>query len=280
MEVILALLLFWNGQDLLRQGLEALKAGRVREARVALEQAAKVEPNSAVIWMALADARLREGDPGAAAEAIRQATRLEPGSPMVTKGRAMFARRMGESAQTALDARDEKQAEAILRPAVQTFPTEPELWRLLGLSLYAQGRNAAATEAFVKAIDLRPDEESLYAGLETLLPGGKPVEARLAAYAAKHPDAPLGWYLLGLQRSEPALLEKAWQLDNTFWPAAFALHRTVPPERALTLLEQVAALNPAYAPAHYALAQIHAKRGDRVKAAEARRRHHELTKGQ
>jgi tetratricopeptide (TPR) repeat protein len=131
--------------------------------------------------------------------------------------------------------------------------------------------------AFVKAIDLAPEEEVLYAGLETLLPAGAEVERRLAAYAARHAGSAMGWYLLGLERGDAALFEKAWGLDAKFWPAAFALHRSVAPGRAVALLERVVELNPEYGPAYYALAQLYAKAGEREKALAARKRHHALT---
>ncbi len=279
--VTVAFLLFLQaggGEALLRQGLDALKAGNADQAREALEAAARQDPNAPVIWLALADARLRTGDAAQAAGAVDQATRLAPQSPMVVRGREMFARRMGETARQALDQRDEKRAEAILAPAVKTFPREAELWRLFGLALYAQGRNREAVDAFVRAIDLRPGEESLYAGLETLLPAGKAVESRLAGFALRQPQNPLGWYLLGLERSDARLFAKAWNLDKNFWPAAYQMHRTAAPAEAIGLLERVVALNPDYAPAWYALSQLYARQGDREKAAAARKRHHELTR--
>jgi predicted Zn-dependent protease len=229
------------------------------------------------MWLAVAEARLRTGEAAAAVAAMEQAGRLAPGSAMVQRGKAMFARRMGETAQGLLDARQEKRAEAVLREAVKAYPGEAELWRLLGLAVYAQGRNADAVAAFVKAIDLAPEEEVLYAGLETLLPAGAEVERRLAAYAARHAGSAMGWYLLGLERGDAALFEKAWGLDAKFWPAAFALHRSVAPGRAVALLERVVELNPEYGPAYYALAQLYAKAGEREKALAARKRHHALT---
>ena len=275
MALVLALLLF-GAEEWLQKGIAALKAGNVVEARAALEEAVKLAPGEPVMWLAVADARLRSGEAGLAVAAVEQAGNLAPGSPMVERGRGMFARRMGEVGQGLLDARQEKRAEAVLQVAVKAFPKEAELWRLLGLSLYAQGRNAAAVAAFVAAIDLAPEEESLYAGLETLLPAGKAVEARLAKYVAGHASSALGWYLLGLERGEAALWEKAWALDAKFWPAAFALHKRAEPGRAVQLLERVVELNPEYAPAYYALAQLYAKQGAREKASAARKRHHEL----
>lgn len=278
MALVLALLLF-GAEEWLQKGIAALKAGNVVEARAALEEAVKLAPGEPVMWLAVADARLRSGEVGLAVAAMEQAGKLAPGSPMVERGRGMFARRMGEVGQGLLDARQEKRAEAVLQVAVKAFPKEAELWRLLGLALYAQGRNAGAVAAFVAAIDLAPEEESLYAGLETLLPAGKAVEARLAKYVAGHAGSALGWYLLGLERGAEALWEKAWNLDAKFWPAAFALHKRAEPERAIKLLERVVELNPEYAPAYYALAQLYGKQGAREKASAARRRHHELVAG-
>lgn len=276
MEIVLALML-WSYEDWFQKGVQALRANDVAGARVALEQAAKEAPGEPMVWLAVAEARLRSGDGLLAAEAAARAGRLATGDPAVERGRAMFARRMGERAQALLDAREEKKAESLLRAAVGTFGREAELWRLLGLALYAQGRNAAAVGAFVTAIDLAPEEETLYAGLETLLPAGQGVAARLEKYASRHPERALGWYLLGLERSEESLLEKAWRLDAEFWPAAFALQKSAPPERARELLERVIALQPEYAPAYYALAQVYAKQGQRDRALAARKRHHELT---
>ena len=274
--MVLALFLQIGAEEWLAKGLEALKAGHASEARIALEEAVRQAPGQPVMWLAVAEARLRTGAAAEAVSAMDQAGRLAPGSTMVQRGRTMFARRMGETAQGLLDARQEKRAEAVLREAVKAYPAEPELWRLLGLAMYAQGRNADAVAAFVKAIDLAPEEETLYAGLETLLPAGKEVEHRLAGYVARHAASAMGWYLLGLERGDAALFEKAWALDAKFWPAAFALHRSVAPGRAVALLERVVELNPEYGPAYYALAQLYAKAGQREKALAARKRHHAL----
>jgi predicted Zn-dependent protease len=135
-------------------------------------------------------------------------------------------------------------------------------------------------DAFLAAIDLAPGEEVHYASLETLLPmpsRSAAVESRLRTYAVKHPESPVGWYLLGLAQADPAHFERALVSRADFWPAAFALHRHVDARRAVELLERVVELNPGYAPAYYALAQCYAQRGEREKALAARRRHHELS---
>jgi len=284
MALVLAFFLFAaTADELFQRGVLALKQNDNPAARAALEEAVKLAPREPMMWLAVAEARLRSGDAAPAAQAVVQATKLAPSDPIVQKGRALFERRLLSfqinQGRALLEARQEKRAEAVLRDALKMHAKEAELHRLLGLALYAQGRNEAAIDSFLSAIDLAPDEEALYAGLETLLPNDArraAVEARLKPYAAKNPDSPLGWYLLALATGDQAQLEHALKVDPTFWPAAFALHAYVPAERAIQLLETVTAQNPNYAPAYYALAQLYAKAGDRVKALAARKRHHEL----
>ena len=262
--------------ELFQQGVLALKQNDNQTAKTALEQAVKLAPTQPMFWLAVAEARLRANETGPAAQAITQANKLAPADPAINKGREMFHRRLIPHARQLLDDRHEKQAEAALREAAKTQAKEPELHRLLGLALYAQGRNEPAIDEFLAAIDLAPNEQTLYAGLETLLPNEprRPaIEARLKPFAA---TSPLGKYLLGLQTASPALFEAALNQDPSFWPAAFALHKSVPTERAIQLLEQVTTQNPNYAPAYYALAQLYAQQGDREKAQAARIRHHQL----
>ncbi|MFN0106642.1 MAG: tetratricopeptide repeat protein [Bryobacteraceae bacterium] len=280
MALVLAFFLFAaTADELYQRGVLALKQNDNQAARAALEQAVKLAPREPMMWLAVAEARLRANETTHAAEAATQAARLAPSDPTIQKGREMFNRRLLTHARALLDARHERQAETALREALKTQTKEPELHRLLGLALYAQGRNEPAIDSFLAAIDLAPEEETLYAGLETLLPienRRQAIEFRLKPFTAKHPESPLGWYLLALTTGDQAQLERALKADAKFWPAAFALHKTVPAERAIALLEQVTAQNPEYAPAHYALAQLYGKSGARDKAVAARKRHHEL----
>lgn len=277
MAIALMLVFSCVAQDALERGLQALKANDAVSARRWLEEATQQTPRDPMVWLAVADARLRTGDLALAETAVAKAGELAPTDTTVLRGRMLFYRRLGNAW---LDARQEKRAEAALRGAVQTFPRDAELRRLLGLALYAQGRPELAMDAFLAAIDLAPGEEAHYASLETLLPMASraaAIEKRLRAYADQHRESPLGPYLLGLARNEPAQFERALATDASFWPAAFALHRSVEPARAGQLLERVVELNPEYAPAYYALAQWYAQRGERAKALAARQRHHELS---
>ncbi len=280
MALVLALFLFAaNAEQLFQRGVVALKQNDNVTARTALEEAVKLAPKEPMMWLAVAEARLRANETMQAAHAANQATKLAPYDSTIRKGGEMFNRRLMAQTRALLDSGHEKQAEAALREAIVSFRKEPELYRLLGLALYAQGRNEPAIDAFLAAIDLAPEEETLYAGLETLLPlptRRQAIESRLQAYSAKHPESAIGWYLLALNNNDSTPLESALKADPNFWPAAFALHKTVPADRAIELLQQVTTQNPAYAPAHYALAQFYAKNGDREKALASRKRHYEL----
>ena len=280
MALILAFFLFAaTADELYQRGVLALKQNDNQAARIALEEAVKLAPREPMMWLAVAEARLRAGDAALGAQAAAQAAKLAPADATIQRGREMFNRRLIAQARILLDARHEKQAEAALREAIKLFPKEPEVHRLLGLALYAQGRNEPAMDAFLTAIDIAPEEVTLYAGLETLLPmeTRRPaIESRLKIFTAKHPESPLGWYLLALTTGDQTQLERALNSDPNFWPAAFALHKFVPAERAIQLLEHVTTQNSAYAPAHYALSQLYAKQGNRVKAIAARKRHHAL----
>lgn len=280
MALILALFLLASAaDDLFQRGVLALKQNDNQVAKTALEEAVKLAPKEPMFWLAVAEARLRANETALAAQAAVEAAKLASNDPAVRQGTEMFHRRLATHARALLDERHEKQAELALREALKTQKNSPDTHRLLGLALYAQGRNEPAIDAFLAAIDLAPEEATLYAGLETLLPNDArraAIDARLQAYARKHPDAPIGWYLLALNGGDQSQLERALQADPTFWPAAFALHRYVSPQRAIQLLELVTMQNPNYAPAYYALAQLYAQAGDRKKAGAARKQHHSL----
>src|SRR5262249_20334791 len=152
----------------------------------------------------------------------------------------------------------------VLQNAAARFPRNAGLLRLLGLARYAQGKYAPALDAFLQAIDADPDSETGYASLEVLLPEAgtrlAEVVAKLRTYADKHPESPLGPYLLALagapDRTE--LLRKSIQAAPNFWPAHFELFKQLrndgKRDEALVELRQTISFQPDFAPAHYAMA--------------------------
>ncbi len=177
-------------------------------------------------------------------------------------------------------------AELVLNNAAHRFPNNADVLRLLGLAAYAQGKIREALDAFLKAIDADPDVESAYASLEALLPDAQQrrpeIIAKLTKFSARRPASPIGPFLLAILEPEKSeeLLRRAIGVAPGFWPAYFELHKALKAQEkrdeAAAALEKAVELNPDYAPAHYALAEYYARKGDRARAAQERELHHKL----
>jgi predicted Zn-dependent protease len=259
----------------------ALAAGKPEVALgLAGEVVAMPEARSkAALHHVLGKAHRRKNDPAAAAQQFQEAIRLEPAN----------ASHYLELAQMFLDHRTPEPAQAILEAALRAIPNDAELWRMLGVAQLGKANTAGAAEAFLRAIDLAPDREDLYASLETLIGEGEPrlaeIAAKVSSFSERRPASPVGWYLRALlakarasTEDAAALLRKAVEAAPDFWPALYELHYSVQndPAQALKLLERVVALKPDFAPAHYSLSQLYAASGDRERARRARAAHHEI----
>jgi tetratricopeptide (TPR) repeat protein len=276
------------------------------------------------VWLAAAQARLRSDDLAAAGNALQQAQANAGKDPAIAPALARFHHQLGracaekqkpaeavEHLQNAialepgqavfyadlggifLDHRTPEPAELILAAGVKRLPKEPELWRLLGVAQYAQGKTELAISSFLQAIAINPDLESAYASFETLLPEAgdrlPEIQQKLRGFLQRRPESPVGPYLLALSLPEDSaerepLLRKATQAADDFWPAHFELHKKLKAEErwkeAVLTLEKTLRLNSTYAPAHYALAEIYARLGDRARARQEREIHHKLMQQQ
>jgi tetratricopeptide (TPR) repeat protein len=315
MALVLLLALLWQAaEDPYQKGLILLKQNAIAEAAQALEEAARQNPAWPFVWLAMADVRLRQGRFREAEQNEQKAARLAPSDPAVSRARAMLHSRLASLAdggaaaahwqeairldgqreayrlafaQFLLNRRAEKKAETELRLAAAAFPKNPEFHRLLGLALYAQGRNEAAIDCFLRAIDLAPEEDTYYASLETLMPDAGmragAIGERLERFMKAHPGKPLGAYLLALLRPEraEALLKEAIATEPRFWPAYYELHKICWQRgdlaETIQLLEKVVELNSEYPAAHYKLGQVYAKIGNHERARREFELHHKLT---
>jgi tetratricopeptide (TPR) repeat protein len=274
-----------NSELLFRFGLVLIKQGKLDEARVRLEAAATLDPKPPYVFAALgllheSLAKNSQNDAPLAAKEFQEAIRLDPTRPVYYL----------ELAQLLLSHDTPEPAELILASALKRFPKNGALLRTLGLATFAQGKNTAALDAFLKAIDADPEDESAYASLEVLLPDAQPrtreISAKLTTFSKRHPDSPVGPYLAGLLASNQAeeLFRRAITAAPTFWPAWFELHKLQKAQGksddAAASLRKVIELNPTYAPAHYALAEYLIKKGDRAGAAREREIHHKLLNDQ
>jgi predicted Zn-dependent protease len=292
-----------------RLGLVLLRQKKYPQAAAELEEASRLAPDLPQVWLAVAQARLESGQREGALQAAARAAELGSNQPVVRRGLAMFYRQAKDPARAVdewqevirldpaqpgaylelaklfLDHRTPEPAVVVLEQAAQSFPQDTEVVRLLGIAHYGTGNTQKALDAFLRTIDLAPDEESGYSSLETLLPEvgrrrGEVVQ-RLQGYCERRPASPLGWHLLALvEGGREDLLRRAVEVDPNFWPAWFELHKPLLAadklDEAARALEKTVALHPDHAAAHYGLAQVYARLGDREKALAARRRHHDL----
>jgi predicted Zn-dependent protease len=266
-----------------------LENGKLAEAKAAAAEGRKLaadNPNFdralAAFLHQLATALRAAKDPARAVEAWQDAIALDPGHP------EWFA----ALANLFLDHRTPEPAIAVLENAAGRFPADTNLLRLLGLAHYSAGATSKAIDLFLRIMDLAPRDEQSYIPIETLLhEAGERLPAileKLRAFAAAEPSGPVGHFLLAqaLAVQNPAsaeiepLLRKAIEVEPKFWPAHYELHKPLLARQrtrdAAQTLQRAVELNPRYAPARYALAQVYAKLGDRGRAAEQRRAHHQL----
>ena len=274
-----------------RLGLVLLKQGKLEESRGHLERAAALDPNRPLTRAALGllhnsigHAAAALNDAPTAAREFQEAIHIDPSRPIYYLNLA----------QLLVDHETPEPAEVVLQNALKRFPRNPDVLRLLGLASFAQGKNRQALEAFLQAIDAVPDSESAYASLEVLLPDAGPtlpeIVAKLESFSKRHPESPIGPFLLSLAlpnqspKQAEALLRRAIQASPDFWPAWFGLYKSLKeqeqPDEAEAALQKTIGLNPDFAPAHYALAESYNRKGDRARAAQERELHHRLLAAQ
>lgn len=336
-----------NFDVLYRLGLVLLKLDKNREAAERLERAVAVNPNVANAWLALAEARIRDGGLSEAVDAAGRAVALDNANEGLRQAHLAFRVRamdgylqrkeperaieLGEKAGSApqihlllgrayamrndpvnavrsfqeairadpnqpaypaelaqyfLDHRTPEPAVILLEEAARRFPSDVQILRLKGMAHYARGRNREALDAFLEVLKREPDRLDVWASLDTLIPEAQErlpeLTQMLQAFCERHSSAPLGYYLLARvpgQQSE-ALLRKAIAASAEFWPAYFELHKLLKdrgePHEAVAALEKAISLNPGYAPAHYAAAQLYSALGDHERAKREREIHHRL----
>jgi len=168
--------------DDLRQGLVALNKNDLVHAREFLERAAKLDPRSAVVWVALAQTYLKSGQKDMAVQAAGSAEQFGANSPPIQHALALFyagtgdlaraaewerrfAATPGAGAQAAADAAGlsleagqpeeaVKWAEAALRGG-----DTPEAHHLVGKAYQAAGRPDSALPELRRAFERAPAQE-------------------------------------------------------------------------------------------------------------------------
>jgi tetratricopeptide (TPR) repeat protein len=128
-----------------------------------------------------------EGDWDAAADALTRAAAAAPDQPMVAV----------ELARAQMKARRTAAAVATLSRARERWPDHPQVWLASG-DLLASGDPTEASAAYLRAIQLSPDDERAYLGLARLQ-GPEAAEATLRILIAHVPASIDGHYRLAIR---------------------------------------------------------------------------------
>ncbi|MCW5979557.1 MAG: tetratricopeptide repeat protein [Bryobacteraceae bacterium] len=172
-------------------GLVLMRQRKADAAAEHLEAAAKLDPSSALIWLAVAQARLVKADRKGAEEAASRADSLSPNEPLVWRALSMFYAQAGDFAAAAKyesqwtrAAPEDRQAPlraaeyylqagmpdpaiAMARPSAKD-DNGADAWRILGEAYRLKRDPAKAVEAFQQATRLDPGEPRYVAGLAQL----------------------------------------------------------------------------------------------------------------
>ena len=295
--------------DLLRQGLVALKQGKIAEARLDLEQASRADPKNAYVWASLAETYFRAKEPKLASSAAETAEKIGGRDPVVSHALALYYSEAGQPAHAAkLDAQiayqwtksflergDFTQAADIAQSGLSAHPKDVQLILALGVARYGQRRFEDATTAFLKVIQLDPQVEQPYVFLGKMLDQAGPhldeITKAYEAWAARDPQSAKAQLLLPKARlaansrdeRAEALLRRSIVLDARDWEAHYELGVLLANRHdyagAAQELERSIELNPEQPMPHYHLARVYDRLGQPERAQAERQVHERLTGG-
>jgi Flp pilus assembly protein TadD len=194
--LIILWLLFWPDADyeqLLRDGLAAIQANRIEDARSNLERAVKAKPDGGEAWAALAQVYSRLNFAVSARTAAAKAEAVAAKNPAVLHGLAEYYAAAGDATHAAdyeeryalaigaldpdaighvialrIQAKQAKSAIALAAKALASGENA-RLRGLLAEACEADGQKARAINEYNRAILLDPYEESYYFQLSQLL---------------------------------------------------------------------------------------------------------------
>ena len=198
-----------NAEVKYRLGLVLLRQGKLPQARARLETAVKLSPQSPLVWLALAQVKLRLGDAAGAGRAAEQARSLGGREHAVSK--ALFLYDV-EAIRSQLRSGQAKRAVELARQAIAR--EDAAVFRHLLGQAYALRRDpAAAVAELQEAIRLDPDRPEYYGDLAALFLDHRtpePAEMVLGAAARRFPKSAdvarmLGVAYLGQGRTAEAI---------------------------------------------------------------------------
>ena len=277
----------------LQRGLTALQHGQLAEARTALEEASRTEPDNPYVWSSLAETYLRLEQSAKAYTAAEKAEKFAGKNPVIPQALGVFYFEFG---QRLLQKQDFTQAADVFGRGLRLNAKDPQLVLALGVARYGQRRFDDAAGAFLQVIEIDPQIEQPYAFLGKMLDQAgthlDKITKDFEAWAAGNPQnarAQLLWAKARLvndprDAKAEALLRQSLALDAHDWEAHYELGVLLAARRnyseAAAELAQASELDSKQPMPHYHLAQVYERLGEAERAKTERELHQALVSPQ
>ena len=273
-------------QELFRNGLVALQRNDLTAAEANLQSAAKLQPENARVWVALAQTYRKRGELKKADDAAQEAGKLGANDSAVLGTLAIY---YFEAAQPLLHGEKFGDVISLLNAAPAAIRKTAQIELVQGVAYYGLRRFDEASAAFFAVIALDASIRQPYVFLGKMLdqiPSRLEEATRLfAAYERNNPSEFEGYLLhakvLNARAVEPEtarkLLDRAIAMEPGSADAHFELggllERLQQYPEAAAEFERAAVLNPADAAVHYRLSRLY-QRLNKPEAAIAEREQH------
>jgi Flp pilus assembly protein TadD len=277
----------------LQRGLVALQHGQFTEARTALEEASRAEPDNPYVWSSLAETYLRLEEPAKASAAAETAEKFAGKNPVIQQALGLFYFEFG---QQLLQKQDFTQAADVLSRGLRANAKDPQLVLALGVARYGQRRFDDAAVAFLQVIQIDPRIEQPYAFLGKMLDQAgthlEKITKAFEAWAASNPQNAQAQLLLAKARlvgdsqdaSAESLLRRSLSLSANDWEAHYELGVLLAAKRnyrdAAVELSRASELDPKQPMPHYHLARVYDRLGEAERAKAEREVHQALVSPQ
>jgi Flp pilus assembly protein TadD len=277
----------------LQRGLVALQHGQYTEARTALEEASRTEPDNPYVWSSLAETYLRLEEPAKASNAAETAQKFGGKNPVIQQALEMFYFAFG---QRLLQKQDFTQAADVFGRGLRMNAKDPQLVLALGVARYGQRRFDDAAVAFLQVIQIDPRIEQPYLFLGKMLDQAgthlEKITKAFESWAASSPQNARAQLLLAKARlvNDPqdakaeALLRQSLALDAHDWEAHYELGVLLAARRnyreAAVELVRASELDPKQPMPHYHLARVYERLGEAERAKTEREMHQALVSPQ
>ena len=233
-----------------RNAFELARSGQVDSAIAELKEAARIAPRNGLYRSALGGMYERQGNLEAAVAEFGEAVRLDPANPKLSDRLEAVSLEWGA---VLAGGRRFRAGLVHARATAARFPKSARAFLMLGLFETRNQQNLAAVAAYRRALDLDPESAEASVGLG------------IAQSSAGLDQDAGNTFELGLKKfPKDAMHRQAYGVLLVKLSEA----GTVPPERAVRMLEAALNLDPSLAEAHYQLGGLAFARGDAAAAVD------------